>query len=726
MDIPKYSEELIWKVPLIKNKKRPIPNYKKATPENETLFNKQFFETYDGNWGFYTKENGIAVMDFDCRDGKKKEVLKLINKKHDTKILETPHGFHVYYKINGEFPNKTLHYKNAGYSKTLKKFWNKNQTKYGNKLEGIDIIAGTNVLVVGENSIINNHIYKGINNKPIKEIEREVWDSKLNSYLIKRPRLMREGFTKIFRGEIDPNILAQQTGKTEMVYWKFAYIEALNKCHVEPRYLLAGLEYNNKGFDRKTTETQLRSTNAPEGKDLMLNETYNEYFPKDTVRVKIKTKDKSIKSYILIGDKILNKYDIITMTDSNEILIKSGNIYKKDKKGIINKLIKNEIKARNLSYNSTKGNVIAYIKDSSSFDRNDFCYDIDLINFKNGYIDLDDKPIELHKNNSKKFPFELPHTYRDGEHDCPRYKKALNDWLGKNSVFEPSDMFEMIGYFMTLDISQKKAFMIYGDKDTGKTQNLSIILDIIGNDNYAQIELQRLDKNEFGTVGMEFRTLCIDDDLPADKLKGASKFKKMVGGLKYVGAEIKGGNQYQFRNTIRFVFNCNKIPQAYDATDDAFFIRWLLCNFCNIYEEDAEGTIKDFAKTIIDDENEIQGIIHESIKGVQRLRERGFFRRELREETKRVWQRISNPLYEFIDDYCIGYPSFEIKTTDFLEIFNSFLTINEKCEPYSAQKLTSEMRRLGYFKKRVNNKRVFRGLKIKDSGYIEFADEDDY
>ena len=73
---------------------------------------------------------------------------------------------------------------------------------------------------------------------------------------------------------------------------------------------------------------------------------------------------------------------------------------------------------------------------------------------------------------------------------CPKYKEALNKWLGDKSVFIPNDMFEMIGYLMTTDISLKKAFMIYGEQNSGKTQNLMIINHIIGEDNIAKIEFE--------------------------------------------------------------------------------------------------------------------------------------------------------------------------------------------------------------------------------------------
>ena len=95
---------------------------------------------------------------------------------------------------------------------------------------------------------------------------------------------MREGFADIFRGRIDPNDIAQQTGESEFVYWKFAYIEALN-MGVAPEELFAGLNKLQKGFDLKKTRTQLRTEHTPylesgKPKDRMTNDRYKLYFPK--------------------------------------------------------------------------------------------------------------------------------------------------------------------------------------------------------------------------------------------------------------------------------------------------------------------------------------------------------------------------------------------------------------------------------------------------------------
>lgn len=747
MDI--YKDFL--KVPINLDSKSPIKNYRK-----EERFDKSY--EIKGNWGFYSEDQNILVIDFDCRDGCKEDLREILI--YDTRIVETLHGFHVYFRINGKLMKKKQT-KNISY--TRNKFYDKSETVMPDLLTGIDFL-GTGQLVIGEGSIINGWEYKAINDLPIKTITNAEADLIKSKLLINKPKSLRRGFSEIFRGNIDPNKFSQETKEEEFKYWKWLYIEAWVIGGVPPEALFNGLERVNKGFDRETTEAQVVSpTNDPRNYNKVLsNEIYNRMFPdikkrkKDRIKrrqfkeivkeieegenwknidlfleaiesslnanalvwgsrkselVKVSRKElkagdierqlkemkKSNRPYILIVDDLKAEFDIMTMSDSKGLLIKTGNIYKKDFKGKIEKMISSKIREFNLSFKSTEANILGMLKSETLFDRDDLCYDDNKINFKNGYYDLEKGFCPSDDNII--FPFEIPHKWEDIKRDeyCPKYKEALSKWLGEDSVFIVDDMFEMIGYFMTLDNSLKKAFMIYGDQDSGKTQNLLIINHILGEENIARIELQRLDSDRFGTDGLEFKMVCEDDDLPKDRLKGASKFKKITGGMPYIGAEKKGGDKYNFRNTIRFIFNCNRIPKAYDEDDEAFFIRWVLINFHRPIPDDEQ--IPNFYKTITEDPEEVQGIIHESIEGIKRLKARGQFRDKVREDTREIWKTISNPLYNFIKTNCKKGPKEQIIAQEFLDTYNDYL-LGLKKETITLQTLYRELEKLGFHKRR--------------------------
>ena len=69
----------------------------------------------------------------------------------------------------------------------------------------------------------------------------------------------------------------------------------------------------------------------------------------------------------------------------------------------------------------------------------------------------------------------------------------------------------------------------------------------------------------------------------------------------------------------------------------------------------------------------IQGIIHETIKGVCRLNKRGFFRPEILEGTTHIWNYKSDPMFAFIYDECISDEILSIPALEFQNAFNKWL-----------------------------------------------------
>lgn len=712
MDLPEYAEELIWKVPLIKNKKRPFPTYKKDIPENENKFNKQFFDTYDGNWGFYTKENKISVIDFDCREGKKSEVIKLINKNHNTKILETPHGFHVYYKINGEFPNKTLHYKNVGYSKTLKKFWNKNQTEHADILEGIDVIGGTNVLVVGENSTINKHIYKAINNKPIKEIEHEEWKSILSSYLINHPRIMREGFTKIFRGKLDPNDLAQQTGEKEFVYWRSAYTEAIKIHEVEMRYLLDGMEFNNKGFDRKKTMQQFSGINNPNKHNPMKNETYNKYFPEDKVLIKKTKKEEDEHVEIKIAKEVIKRHQILTFEDSGEFTVYKNGKYLNPKickykvKKYIGEVLGELFPKRHLNANLPM--IELEIKIRTLINSEEFDVNPDIINCLNGFYDSRTNKFMKHDNNKPIKTFiQIPIKYNPNI-KCPNIDKFLHEVVGDEFV---DIVYAFIGYCMLPTVKYQKAILLKGVGANGKSTLIDLIKTAVGDNNCSGVPLQSIGRR-FQDVRMRGKLLNAVGDISNEKIKITGPLKDVIAN-RTLTSDIKRFSASTWINTTKQIFSCNEIPLPYDETF-AFFRRWFLINCPNIFVgKKKDPNMLDKITT----PDELSGLLNRAIVGIAELEEEGGFDDSYTKWVKKNWLEELHPFEDFFQEEMYLNSNYWCDKQEFVRKFNKYWE-KKGYKPLTVTKITRKLYYEGIKQqkgsKRADSHQEYQGMSFKD------------
>jgi len=289
-----------WNViPLALNAKFPplLKNWQQVRYDRETL------KSHVGNVGIGTGiiSDNLYVFDWDFREGQKKEGFKLIFKEYEktfpslsrTRIAETPHGFHFYYKIknmkeiteacekeNKETPFNNKSLKNAGYSDTFKKFYNKNETRFGKYLKGIDT-RGVGGYVVAPPSVVNDERYEWKTVDPPLEITINEWIKIMDFFDNPAPRVIRAGFVEILMGKLDPHILKQK-GKEEHVYWKELYHELVTCCKIEPEMVFAGLQHHQKSFDIDETIKQLNDSKNREyiyNGSVLSKEKYAQYFP---------------------------------------------------------------------------------------------------------------------------------------------------------------------------------------------------------------------------------------------------------------------------------------------------------------------------------------------------------------------------------------------------------------------------------------------------------------
>jgi len=350
---------------------------------------------------------------------------------------------------------------------------------------------------------------------------------------------------------------------------------------------------------------------------------------------------------------------IVSMSDSRQLMLKSGNIYTPDIVKFIAYLSK-IINRYKTSYRNVRNDVLEKFRDSHLFDRGSFCREPYVINFKNGYYDIEKgkfiKAEDNKEKDSKTFFYEIPHKYKeDKDYNCPKFLSALQKWLGVGNKVSPKDMFQFMGYTMSMNVGQRKAFLIYGPTKSGKTQFYEILKFIIGKENTTDISLQMIGSDKFSSSSLEWMILNYHDELPKEGLNDVSLFKIIAGGGSTFPVRRMHTEWYQAFNTVKLWYNTNIIPMTKATEDDSFFNRWIITNFPNEFIEDSSDPdyedIPEFYKTIIDDEDEVQGIIHYCIKGLRILYKNKHFRKELSINSRKIWEYESDLQYAFIDKY---------------------------------------------------------------------------
>jgi len=714
-------------IPILADSKKPAVAWKpyltKRFPKSELPLN--------GNKGVICgrTSGNLVILDLDYQQNNKRHFSKIFSKFHesypkliDTYITETPHGHHFWYHVKDKCPSRSPQ-QDTGKDTIIKHLEGKRNptltkvTNFPRLLKGVDILGQGGYALIPP-SKINNQPYIALNEKPIKVITRPVFD-KLVQFFLRAEKLkkrMRQPFFDILMGKIDIEEQAQLSGKAEHVYWKYLFLEAYHRLELNPKDIFPFLTKNQSAFDKEKTLIQLRYVNLDDAP--LTNEKLYEYFPSaEKKKEEVKVKDEE-PYYVTISSNLLTKYDVIAMDDSGELLIRNGNVCTADLTQFYSELA-DEIAFLNKSITHGTTSVKKWLRMKNTMSRDDFCYDDWLISFKNGYYDVRTEtfyPQDEFKD--KLFCYEIPHDYVVGENDCPKFKEMLGEWLGENSNILIDDIFEMIGYTMMMNTDMKLAFFIYGPSHGGKTQFQTILEHILGHINRADVSLQRMSHDRFGTHGLAFKLLDMVGDMSFLAINDVSAFKTMTGGDVYVPAEVKNGKQYEFYNICKIWYNGNRIPML-EHDDQAFYNRWVLIEFPNEFPMYASSTIKNIAKIINNDEGEVRGIIREALRGAKRLYRRKWFRREIIENTKHVWKYNAEPLYGFLSDSTVQDPESGIECMEFRTALNKFF-YKRRLRPLTSYALTQQLERYNIYKvRRTDGDREYLYMGIRWKKFLQ-------
>lgn len=118
---------------------------------------------------------------------------------------------------------------------------------------------------------------------------------------------------------------------------------------------------------------------------------------------------------------------------------------------------------------------------------------------------------------------------------------------------------QVFGYCLSNFNNAKKAFIFYGKSNTGKSVLLNLLLNICGEDNVSNIELQNLNRRE-NIASLYGKKLNVCNELPDYKMTDTGIFKALVSDNDKVTGKALYSNPFSFYNKAKLVFACNNLP----------------------------------------------------------------------------------------------------------------------------------------------------------------------
>jgi len=270
---------------------------------------------------------------------------------------------------------------------------------------------------------------------------------------------------------------------------------------------------------------------------------------------------------------------------------------------------------------------------------------LNLINLRNGVLDIETG--ELHPHNPQLWFTSVIDIEYKPDAKCPNFLKFLSEILPPEA--HPTIQ-EIFGYTLYRSSYARRAFMLIGEGNNGKSILLDILTQWIGEENVSDKSLQDLEYNRFSVARLLGKHVNIFADLPQTPLGKSEIFRALTGGDR-LEAERKHRDSFSFKPYAKLIFSTNRLPPVREDEVDAFFERWVIIEFPYQFKDDPEKRKRILAECTTDEEK--SGILNWALEGLRRLLKTGKFTADEGDSAKirDRWMRETNPAYDFLTTY---------------------------------------------------------------------------
>lgn len=450
--------------------------------------------------------------------------------------------------------------------------------------------------------------------------------------------------------------LDEHDGRNESL---FAYILTLQSNGLSKEQIRESIRIINK-FIVKTPVTDREL-------DTILRD---ESFKKECFYLKGKLQYEKLAKYLITEENVVKI--------NNQLHIYNDGVYTSDLK-VIEKTL---LKYINNSVSSNRTEIIKYLEilaDNKNMDSTTY------ILLENGVLNLETKEL-LDYSPKYIIKNKIPVNYNPAA-----YHELLDKTLNKiccNNHDLRLLIEEMIGYTLFRRNELRKCFILTGNGKNGKSTLLDVLKRLLGKDNIASVALNELN-DRFKTFQLEGKLANIGDDISDKYIEDNSTFKKLVTG-ETVNVERKGRDPYDFENYSKLIFSCNNLPRINDLSD-GLKSRLLFIPFnakFSAKDKDYDPFVKDKLMT----NESLEYLLKLGLDALNRiLYNKSFSKVKIVEDTWNEYEKINNPIVEFIEEH-------EIENESVSDVFRQYQLwcCENGLKAVSKNKFGSELRNRGF------------------------------
>ena len=331
------------------------------------------------------------------------------------------------------------------------------------------------------------------------------------------------------------------------------------------------------------------------------------------------------------------------------------------------------------------------------------------INFKNGLFNIESWELEPHRPDVLS-TIRIPIDYVPlSECETGTTFEYYLDYLTDNNKEVKDLLLEVCGLVMSnvFGYRTKKSLFLIGVHDAGKTQLKELITEIIGRENVATTDLERMNA-QFGTSDIYQKRLGGSNDLGYQPVKEMVIFKQLTGGDS-IQVEFKGNGGFPYKFKGFLWFNSNAYPKFSGDKDKALYKRIIpvTCNRVVPYEQ-RDSSLLD--KMLL----EKQYVVALCLEHLRDLIDRKFRFNEPQAviEARDTYETENNNLFLFVSASCSIVDDLDTTTRIKVKNFKKYYAYWCESNGYSSRINDKDLKH--YLEQKYNTKL------IKSGGYMYF------
>ena len=200
----------------------------------------------------------------------------------------------------------------------------------------------------------------------------------------------------------------------------------------------------------------------------------------------------------------------------------------------------------------------------------DLCDDVYL---SNGIYDLKDNSFTPYTDESRYF-YQISRKFKDDDD----LAKEVIDFV--RGLVDTELKFHSLMKIATVSMTRripKKLFILYGKRNSGKTEFMKLIERMVGSTVSTTISMHDLAANRFAAARLDGKLYSYYPDISSDRLMDHAILKSITGGDPIV-FERKGKDAYAGKPYATLVYGANELPR-FIKSDDAMKKRLMLVKF---------------------------------------------------------------------------------------------------------------------------------------------------